>query len=262
MEHSYFPTRQVHLVSTAGIPTLNGATKADLTFYFHTPIVYIPSSYDCILSCVSASIPYIWGNIDATNCQFSVHGPSFSTGVALHVGSYSVDNILTILGERIPDLTFTYSANSHLVTITHANDEFTLTDSSLSDFLGFETKVSTGLTLVSTKPINMIKTTSVFVETPDLLSESFDSRLQGQSGVICRIPVTGSPGNLLTWTNIFGAHTKLALKQINHIRIRLLDDQRNVLDLRGYTWTVTLQFSVAEGRPFVEGDWLETRTAQ
>ena len=250
----------MHLVSTAGIPTFNGATKADLTFYFHTPIIYIPSSYDCILSCVSASIPYIWGNIDSTNNRFAVSIAGVEHAVTLHAGSYSVDNLVAILGDRIPELSFAYSSNSHLVTIVHATEDFTLTDTSLSDFLGFATKVSTGLTLSSTKPINMIKTTSVFVETPDLLSESFDSRVQGQSGIVCRIPVTGSPGNLLTWTNIFGAHTKLALKQINHVRIRLLDDQRNVLDLRGYTWTVTLQFSVAEARPFIEGDWLETTT--
>ena len=160
-------------------------------------------------------------------------------------------------------LTFTYSVNTHLVTITHATLNFTLIDSSLSAYLGFTTKASSGFTLDSTTPVNMIKTTSVFVETPELLSESYDSRTHGQSGVVCRIPVSGSPGNLLTWTNIFGTHTKLAFKQINYVRVRLLDDQRNVLDLRGYTWTVTLQFSVIESRPFIEGDWLETpRSAQ
>ena len=259
MEHqSTFPTRQVHLVSTAGVPTLNGATKADLTFYFNSPIVYIPSSYDCVLSCVSASIPYVWGNLDATNNTFTVQVGARTLTTTLHVGSYSVDNILTLLGERIPELSFAYSVNTHLVTIAHATLEFELVDASLSGYLGFTSKVSAGLTLASITPINMIRTTSVFVETPDLLSESFDSRTHGQSGVLCRIPVSGSPGNLLTWTNVFGTQTKLAYKQINHVRLRLLDDARNVLDLRGYPWTVTLQFAVIESRPFVEGDWLDT----
>ena len=256
---SAFPTRQVHLVSSSGVPTLPGETKADMTFFFRTPIVYIPSSYDCVLSCISASIPYVWGNVNASNNTFSVLLDGIESTVSLSPGSYSVDNIVSILGTRIPALTFAYNMNSHLVSISHESLNFTLTDSSMSAFLGFvENKTSAELSLISTKPINMIRTTSVFIDTPDLLCESFDSRMGGQSGIICRVPVSGSPGNLITWTNIFGTSTKLAFKQINHVRIRLLDDDRNVLDTRGYTWTVTLQFSVEESHAFIEGDWLQT----
>ena len=255
---STFPTRQVHLVSTAGIPTLSGETKADLTFFFNTPIVYIPSSYDCLLSCVSASIPYVWSNIASTNNTFSVQIGGVTHTSTLQAGSYGVDSIINILGTKNPTLTFTYNQNTHTINITHATSDFTLTDTSLSAYLGFTNMGSTAFSLDSTVPVNMIKTTSVFVETPDLLSESFDSRLHGQSGVVCRIPIAGTPGSLLSWTNVFGTQTKLALKQINHVRVRLLDDRREVLDMRGYTWTVTLQFAVAESIPFVEGEWLES----
>ena len=262
MEHqSFFPMRQVHLVSTAGVPTNNGETLADLTFFFKSPIVYIPSSYDVNLACISASIPYVWGNINTTNNVFSVRldsGPSYS--VTLTPGNYSMDDIVAVLGTQIPALTFSYSANTHLITITTPNtfDNFVITDSSLSPFLGFTVLVSNTQTLTSTVPVNMIRTSSVYVETPDLLNESFDSRTGGQSGVLCRIPVSGTPWNLLTWTNIFGTHTMLDLKQINHVRVRLIDDQRNTLDLREFTWSVTLQFSVVEATPFVEGEWLQT----
>jgi len=259
MEHqSYFPTRQVHLVSTAGVPTNYGNSLADLTFYFKTPIVNIPSSYDVTLSCISASIPYVWGNINTANGTFSVSIGGTPYIATLAPGNYSIDDVLAVLALKVPTLTYNYSANTHLITLTHPTSDFTLTDASLSAFLGFTTLASSGLSLASTVPINMVQTTSVYVESPDLICESFDSRTGGQSGVICRVPVSGSPWNLLTWTNIFGTSSKLALKQINHVRVRLLDDNRNVLDLRGFTWAVTLQFSVVEATPFVEGEWLQT----
>ena len=258
-EHqSSFPSRQVHLISTSGIPSNNGSTKADLMFYFNTPVVYIPSSYDCVLSCISASIPYIWTNITSDNNTISVANQS----VSLPIGNYNITDIMDYLNKHITNITFSYSATTNLVTATSTSAGFTFTDNSLSNFLGFTTKSSSTLILVATVPINLIKTTSVYVECPELLNESFDSRINGQSGVICRIPVVGSPGNLISWTNIFGTHTKLSVKHINHIRVRLLDDQRNILDLRGFTWTVTLQFNIVESVDFVEGAWLESsRTA-
>jgi len=259
MEHqSFFPTRQVHLVSTAGVPSMSRGTLADLTFFFTTPVVNIPSSYDVTLSCISASIPYVWGNIASTNGTFNVTIAGTPYATTLAPGNYSIDDVLAVLALKVPALAYSYSANTHLITLTHPTSDFTLTDASLSAFLGFTTLTSSGLALTSTLPINMVQTTSVYVETPDLICESFDSRTGGQSGVICRVPVSGSPWNLLTWTNIFGTQSKLALKQINHVRVRLLDDKRNVLDLRGFTWAVTLQFSVVEATPFVEGEWLQT----
>jgi len=259
MEHqSFFPSRQVHLVSTSGVPTLNGQTKADLTFFFNSPVVYIPSSYDCLISCVSASIPYVWGNIDSTNKVFGFTLAGVAYSATLSVGTYSIDNILAVLTAKLPVLTYAYSANTRLVTISHPTLNFTLTDASLSPYLGFTTMTSTGCSLTSTVQVNFIKTTSVFVETPELVSETFDSRTRGQSGIVCRVPVQGSPGNLLVWTNILGTSTKLPFKQINHIRLRLLDDAQNVLDLGTYVWTVTLQFSIVEATSFIDGDWLHS----
>ena len=301
MNHqSSFPTRQVHLISTAGVPVANGEGKGDLTFFFKAPIVYVPSSYDVILSCVSASIPYVWFNINSTNNVFTISNHFYWTEVAYGLytytfapGNYSINDILSILNKEFAKMhTFSYNQNTHLITleildqiknpiypgetppewIGQTRVKFPTVANSMARFLGFQENVETSVlpipdlptniisrTITSVKPINLINTTSVYVECPDLINESFDSRVGGQSGVICRIPVSGSPGNLLTWTNVFGTHSKLALKQINHVRIRLLDDARNVIDLRGFTWTVTLQFNVAEATPFVEGDWLATR---
>ena len=303
MNHqSSFPTRQVHLISTAGVPVANGEGKGDLTFFCKAPLVYVPSSYDVILSCVSASIPYVWTNITSDNNTitiqylnwqgnpyngYTVSMPAISpTTYSLPIGNYSITSLINVLNEHVPNFTFSYIANVNLVSVTYVPgvafvvtnawheqqyitpNGFTFIDTSLSDLLGFTNKISynTDLPMIyrltGTKPINLIKTTSVYVECPDLINESFDSRVGGQSGVICRIPVSGSPGNLLSWTNIFGTHSKIALKQINHIRVRLLDDARNVLDLRGFTWTVTLQFNVVEERPFIEGEWLQKPVAQ
>jgi hypothetical protein len=199
--------------------------------------------------------------------------------ITLPIGNYNITQIIDALNKGITYFTFSYNPNTHLVSIAMKTDSpgylwmldggyygFQIVDTSMSVLLGFTTKSVlanrdvipiTCESLSSTKPMNLIRTTSVFVECPDLINESFDSRIQSQSGVICRIPVSGSPGNLLTWTNTLGTTSKLSLKQINHIRIRLLDDDRNVIDTRGYTWVVTLQFSVKEATSFIEGDWIQ-----
>ena len=118
------------------------------------------------------------------------------------------------------------------------------------------------MSLTGTKPINLIRTTSVYIETPELLNEAFDSRTNGQSGVLCRIPINTTPFTLLQWTNIFGTNTKLAVKQINHIRIRLLDDDRNVIDMRGFNFSITLQFNIVEAKSFIEGEYLDVAQEQ
>ena len=257
MEHqSSFPTRQVHLVSTAGLPFVTGDTKADLVYFFKTPIVNVPTSYDIVLSCVSASIPYIWTNINDTNNVFIIYSNRQTLLYTLPSGNYNINDIITILNKQFATINLSYDMNTHFITIRSLMD-FNV-EGSLATYLGFFDFESSGLSITSTKPVNLIKTTSVYVELPDMQNESFDSRTNGQTGVICRIPVSGSPGNLLTWTNIFGARSKLALKQINHIRVRLVDDDLNILDMRGFTWTISLQFDVVESVGFVEGDWLRS----
>ena len=256
---SHFPTRQVHCVSSAAIET--NSTLADCLFYFTSSIMFVPSSYDIIISCISASIPYVWLNINESNNVFKVDYSGGSYTYTLPAGNYSITDILTVLGENIPELTFTYNSNTHKVLISHATENITIAVVlySLCSYLGFTDFFSSTLTQTSFKPINLIRTTSIYVETPDLINESFDSRTHCSSGIVARIPVAGAPYSLISWTNIFGTHSKISLKQINHIRIRLLDDNRNIIDMRGALWTITLQFNAVPSTEYIEGEWLHSQ---
>jgi hypothetical protein len=304
MAHQAYPTRQVHLVSTAGIRKNGSGDSADLLFGFNMPIVECENTYSALMSCVSASIPYTWKNVNSSNNTLTWHFPvtyiptQYPTGYQDHFGTvsgtitipegqYSIVTLLEALNasllKDIPkyedasgNLLSTkplieYNKSTHLLTFTSIKKVFMT--GPLWSFLGFATDpLSVYLpnndfqyvyffnNVTSKTQVNMIKTTSIYVECVNLLNESFDSRLNGQSGVIARIPVVGLPNNMLTWTNGFGTRTRLADKVIKYIHIRLLDDKREVLQIQG-TWTMTLQFEVVLIEPLVPGRSLDRTTA-
>ena len=274
---SPWSSRQVHLVSTAGIAIKGSETKADLMFYFKTPIFDIPATYNAQISCVSCSIPYSWLNITSSNNRISLYiadqeGYEFTSVHNLAIGQYSITDIITYLNQRLTITAFatfgmvaTYSQATHTITITSSTGTayIGLFSGSLVDLLGISRAGAPySFPFTSSKLINLLPTTSVYVETVGLLNESYDSRLQGQSGVLCRVPVNGAFNSMLTWVNTFHTRTQLSVKNLNNLRIRLLDDARNTLDLNGYTWSITLQFDIVSVKPFLADDTLDRETLE
>lgn len=92
-----------------------------------------------------------------------------------------------------------------------------------------------------TSPVQLLTTSSVWVES-DFLTDSFDSREGCRTSVLARVPVRGVPGTYLQYENITGHKARIHQKQLgSQIMLRLTDDNRNLLNLRFYPWTVTLQ---------------------
>lgn len=254
MSHTPFPSRQIHLNSQDG-HTMSATDEATKIFYFNTPIINVPNSYDLIVSCVSASIPYSWYNIDDTSNFLLINGLS----IVIPIGQYSITTLLFALNKLLStvDVAATYDYATHLVTLTSSTDIVIDSTSNLSNVLGIY--ALTGNPIVGTRGIDMVKTNSVFIETPELINEGYITTQHGgvSSGVLCRIPVNGLPNNLISWTNVFGTKCKIHLKQINQIVIRLLDDNKRPLKLNGYVWDVSLNIDVVEAAQFIPGTFLE-----
>ena len=236
---------QIYLNSQMADKYLNGASDCE----YNLPLIEIPDGFHIYLSVVSCLIPYSFYNININNnvLQYSFDGINLIT-LTIPIGNYNVNSLLSALKTNISSaFTITYDNIKNKFTFTHTTNDFMFMSSSTClQILGFNnniTMLSTSLSLTSVNCVNVYNIRSIQVNS-NLITYNINKVQKNNFCILCSVPITCTPFSLIEYINRTNFKTNLFLNKISNIKIKLTDDNGNLIDLNGCHYSLTLQLDV------------------
>ena len=145
--------------------------------------------------------------------------------------------------------TTTYNQNSNKLTFTHSQNNFMfMSNSTCFSILGFNdntTVISTALSLTSINCVNVYNIKTIQVNS-NLITYNINKVQKNNYCILCSVPVSSQPFSLIEYINRTNFRTNLFLNRIQKLKIRLTDDNGNLIDLNGCHYTMTLQLDVID----------------
>lgn len=212
------------------------------------PVIEIPDGFHIYLSVQNTSIPYSFYNINSTNnTLIYLLSPSVYNTIIIPQGNYNINNLISTLISLMTGFTITYNNITNKITIIYSLGDFTLLlNSSILSILGFSTTSiirSLNGTRTSDNSINMHPITSINVVS-NLITYNINKSFLNNNSILCRIPINTPPFSIIEYNNNNNFRINLFINTFNSIKIKLLDDNGNILDLNGLNFSITLQLDV------------------
>ena len=236
---------QIYLNSQMADKYLNGVSDCE----YNLPLIEIPDGFHIYLSVVSCLIPYSFYNINSSNNTlfYSVGGINLIT-LTIPIGNYNVNSLLSVLKTNISSaFTITYDNIKNKFTFTHTTNDFMFMSSSTClQILGFNNNItilSTSLSLTSINCVNVYSIRSIQVNS-NLITYNINKVQKNNFCILCSVPITCTPFSLIEYINRTNFKTNLFLNKISNIKIKLTDDNGNLIDLNGCHYSLTLQLDV------------------
>ncbi len=145
--------------------------------------------------------------------------------------------------------TITYIPLNNSFKFEHSTHNFTFKSTSTCfELLGFKDNQnysSTSKILQSTITVNLFPIRTIYVETQNVICSNINHATPNNACIICAIPVNNSQFGLVTYNN-----NGVTRFQVDHIRnftelkIRLTDQDGDLLDLNGCHWSMTIQIDI------------------
>ena len=239
---------QIYLNSSNADKYFNGAADCE----YLLPLIEIPDGFHIYLSVVSCLIPYSFYNINNSNnvLQYSFDGVNLFT-LTIPIGNYNVNSLLSVLKSNIsPQFIITYDNVKNKFTFTHATNDFMFMSSSTClQILGFNnnetiaSNPSASLSLTSVNCVNVYSIRTIQVNS-NLITYNINKVQKNNFCILCSVPITCTPFSLIEYINRTNFKTNLFLNRISNIKIKLTDDNGNLIDLNGCHYSLTLQLDV------------------
>jgi len=194
------------------------------------------------LSLEHFTIPITTYNIDIYHNILNYRVNSINYSLIITAGNYSIDTLITYLNSNLTNLTATYSSSTYKITFTSSYSFQLLSTSTALTILGFNdntTYNSVSNSLTSPNTFDLSGVNSILILT-NFITRNLDSRTQKNSNYLKIIPVNVSNGNILSYVSTTNRQVKIYDNHINFIAIQLQDENRNILQLNGSTWDMTL----------------------
>ena len=236
---------QIYLNSQMADKYFNGASDCE----YNLPLIEIPDGFHIYLSVVSCLIPYSFYNINSSNnTLFYSVGGGDSNRLTIPIGNYNVNSLLSVLKTNISSaFTITYDNIKNKFTFTHTTNDFMFMSSSTClQILGFNNNItilSTSLSLTSINCVNVYSIRSIQVNS-NLITYNINKVQKNNFCILCSVPITCTPFSLIEYINRTNFKTNLFLNKISNIKIKLTDDNGNLIDLNGCHYSLTLQLDV------------------
>jgi hypothetical protein len=239
---------QIYLNSQNADKYFNGAADCE----YLLPLIEIPDGFHIYLSVVSCLIPYSFYNINNSNnvLQYSFDGVNLFT-LTIPIGNYNVNSLLSVLKSNIsPQFIITYDNVKNKFTFTHATNDFMFMSSSTClQILGFNnnetiaSNPSASLSLTSVNCVNVYSIKTIQVNS-NLITYNINKVQKNNFCILCSVPITCTPFSLIEYINRTNFKTNLFLNRISNIKIKLTDDNGNLIDLNGCHYSLTIQLDV------------------
>lgn len=246
-----YGTTEVHLDTRFGKKYSD--YENSVVWYFAETLLRVSPAYDLVFSIISATIPITFNNIEAAleNNTMNVVkiGVLVNTTitVTLEDGMYNINDVIKSINAQLKpiNVSMSWSKVTGLVTFT-GDASFTVQQSGLSTLLGLVGNIASNDAFVikGSKKVDLRRTQSLFIASPELLCDSADSKYLSRSNVLCRIPLDNNiHENVVHWKNTANIMTKIHSRNVNSFHLVVLDDDRRIINLTS-PWQVNLQIDI------------------
>jgi len=235
---------QIHLNSKYANRFNNNLTS---DVEFDIPIIEAPLQHTIYLSVQHAVIPYTYYNIDNYNNTliYLLNGTTYT--ITIDKGNYNPYQLISFLQSNINLMTVSYNILTNKFTFLNSTYDFSfLSTSTCLILLGFPLSVtvnSVGKTLTSTNCINLQSHHCICIQS-NLITGSLNSSNSYENNIICSIPVSQAPYSMITYMNHNNLKYNLFNNVISTMRLRLVDQNNNLIDLNGCNWSITVQLEI------------------
>lgn len=221
---------------------------------FVLPIIEIPDGFHIYLSLHSALIPYSFYNINSTNniieyeIDLSEGETNYTIAYALTIteGNYNINQLVSYLTTNMNSISITYDGITNKLTFT-GTYPFTLQSySTCFNIIGFVsgnnyTSTNNSLTSVNCINVNQIKAINVITNLSTYnINKSFSNNLS----ILSCIPVNRPPYSIIEYENKNNYRCNLFMNQLQLIKIKLVDENENLINLNGLHYSLVLQLDV------------------
>lgn len=203
-----------------------------------------PPNHSFLISVRDAHIPYSWYQLNRNNNRYFVDE-------ALHTipeGNYNIIELLDIMREKHPNISFAYMETTNRVTVTSFLPFSMRNDTNFEPFLrhlGFRKDIYDGAARYeSDSVVNLSGYNSVLVYS-NLTSYNIDSTARRGSNVMAKIPVTTTSNSIIFYTMPPGSIKQMISQHsISEVKLQLLDSLYFPLHLNYIDWSITIQVEV------------------
>jgi hypothetical protein len=119
-----------------------------------------------------------------------------------------------------------------------------LSTSTCLGVIGFSSTTSSAsqtLTSINCINVNQIKCINII---SNLITYNISQAFTNNSSILCCVPVNSPPYSIIEYKNLNNYKCNLFINIIRSIKIKLLDDSGNIINLNGCGYNMTLQLDV------------------
>ena len=242
-------SRQIYLDSKDANYYINDSYSNPIWIF--SEHIVCPDYATMLVSVVDVQIPVSFYNIDSINntLKWSANGvdqPDFT----IPQGNYNVFTLMDYLNANLSsstgyDFTVTYDSTINGFTFQNTQSFIFKSTSTCFNVFGLSDKTHEsafigGFKVISDIPIDLAGIGAIYIMS-DLLTKNMESRSGSFSHCLCKVPVLSSNFGILTYVNYTNFKSTVTTRTLQEFHLTLEDDNRNVIDLNGHHWQITLQ---------------------
>lgn len=238
---------QLYLSSSEATQYLNGTYKSDMIFLFKSPVIP-PINHNMTLRLVNMYVPISFTLINDDNNQFDLNSETY----VIENGNYTATELASAITARVQgeDSTFSvsFSSTTNKYTFTSEYPDEFLVGGTILSVLGFsEQTYSSGLTLISTYPVDLTGENTLYLDIKNLTTFNIASSTGSRTSIVASVLVSVPYGSVLYYQDTIGTAFTLQEDQISFLHIRLLgEDQTTPVDMNNFDWAITLEIGFVE----------------
>lgn len=216
---------------------------------FTFPQIDIPDGHYIYLSLQNAIIPYSFYSINPTNNVFIITSNGNTYTVVIEPGNYNITQMISALKAQLGGLfDIIYSSITNKITITNTTYDFIVqfSGSTLNHALGFsESQITPSVTRSCAAPfcvnLNQIRAINIDIDMP---TYNINVAQKNNQNIMATIPVITQPYGMINYTNPNNFRINMYCCKLQSIRVKLLDNQNNLINMNGVNYQMTLQVDI------------------
>ena len=229
---------------------------------FHLPNIEVSKDEKAYINVKSAVIPFSWYNVNSTNNKLNILVDNANTyNIQIPFGNYNINQLIAYIHSQIAtfsvndkNLILNYSPQTNKITFTNTLKTFQLLNTSTCfELLGFEenktyTSVNTSGTifqLISEICINLFVVRQIYVASDNFILNNINANNPSDSNILASISVTGNPNSIIHYSNTASKHLIHHLNNISNLRIQLVDQDGDLLELNNVHWSITIELIIS-----------------
>ncbi len=213
------------------------------------PSIDIPDGHYIYLSLQNAVIPYSFYSINTSNNVLIITSGDSTYTAVVEPGNYNINQMITALKAQLGgNFDLVYNTITNKLTITNSVAEFTVQyeGSTLNHALGFSDtaitvsylRSATGTTCVN---LNQIRAINIDIDMP---TYNINVAQKLNQNILATIPVVTQPYGMINYTNPNNFRINMFCCKLEMIRVKLLDNLNNLINMNGVNYQMTLQIDI------------------